>query len=102
MNKTFRIAEACLVMRVSQIKYLSFRSELFMKLIIYPTGICCKNLVKIATATSTLEEQLSFYCFPETFRAMSYKFSQRSYPGVDVVLPKSIFCNYVNLKPFFY
>ena len=102
MDKTFRIAEACLVRRVSQIKYLSYRSELFMKLIIYPTGICCKNLVKIATATSTLEEQLSFYCFPETFRAMLYKFGQRSYPGVDMVLPKSIFCNYVNLKPFFY
>ena len=59
MNKTFWIAEACLVMRVSQIKYLSYRSELFMKLIIYPTGICCKNLLKNAVMrngqTSMLE-----------------------------------------------
>ena len=43
MNKAFRIAEACLVMRVSQ-------SELFVKQTIYPTVICFKNLVKIPTA----------------------------------------------------
>ena len=50
MNKTFRIAEACLVMRRSQIKFWSYLSELFVKQTFYPTVICFKNLVKIPTA----------------------------------------------------
>ena len=51
MNKTsIRVAEACLVMRISQIKYLSYRSELFIEPAICPTVICFKILVKIANA----------------------------------------------------
>ena len=49
-EQNIRVAEACLVMRISQIKYLSYRSELFIEPAICPTVICFKILVKIANA----------------------------------------------------